>query len=91
MNKVVFIGTGSSVFMSTAQSHKSGKYSVAVDDSTPIAVDGFQDSPTATCVFGWSAPVLQNALHTVLVTTLGQSSASGSSQDSSNFELDGFV
>jgi hypothetical protein len=77
--------------MITAQSDKSGKYSVAVDGSTPQAVDGFANTQAPSCGFNWAAPALQSALHTIVVTTLGQSSASGSSDDSSNFELDGFV
>jgi hypothetical protein len=76
--------------MNTAQSDKSGKYSVAIDGSTPTAIDGFQNSPSASCGFGWSTVGLQDALHTIVVTTLGQSAAS-SSNGASNFELDGFV
>jgi hypothetical protein len=76
--------------MSTAQTDTSGKYSVTLDDKTPIAIDGFQNSQSAVCGLGWSASELQNALHTVVVTTMGQSSEA-SSDDASNFELDGFV
>jgi hypothetical protein len=76
--------------MSNAQSDKSGKYSVAVDKSTPTAVDGFKSLASASCEIGWSAVDLQNTLHTVVVTTLGQSTAA-SANGASNFELDGFV
>jgi hypothetical protein len=77
--------------MTTAQSNTSGKYSVAIDGSTPIALDGFTDSPSPTCGFSWSASALQDVLHTVVITTQGQSSAAGSSDGATNFELDGFV
>jgi hypothetical protein len=87
---LTFKFTGTAVFMSTAQTDTSGKYSVTLDDKTPIAIDGFQNSQSAVCGLGWSASELQNALHTVVVTTMGQSSEA-SSDDASNFELDGFV
>ena len=80
--------------MSTAHSAKSGRYSVSVDKSTPSVVDGFSNTQNALCGFGWSAVNLQDALHTVVVTTLGQSSnsaANSAANGASNFELDGFV
>jgi hypothetical protein len=76
--------------MSTAQTNTSGKYSVTLDDQTPISIDSFQNSQSAVCGLGWSASELQNASHTVVVTTMGQSSEA-SSDDASNFELDSFV
>lgn len=76
--------------MSTAQTDTSGKYSVTLDNQTPITIDGFQNSQSAVCGLGWSTSALQNALHTVVVTTMGQSSEA-SSDGASNFELDGFV
>jgi hypothetical protein len=76
--------------MATAQSDKSGKYSVTVDNLTPAVIDGFSNSTNASCGFGWSMAGLQDAPHNVVVTTLGQSSAS-SADGASNFELDGFV
>jgi hypothetical protein len=76
--------------MSTAQSDKSGKYSVTVDNVAPDVIDGFSNSTNASCGFGWSMAGLKDGLHTIVVTTLGQSSAS-SADGASNFELDGFV
>ena len=76
--------------MSTAQSDKSGKYSVTLDNVTPAVIDGFSNSTNASCGFGWSMAGLQDVLHTVVVTTLGQSSAANA-DGASNFELDGFV
>ena len=76
--------------MSTVQSNQSGQYSVSIDQqSTTTVIDGFSNSQNVMCGFGWTAAGLQDALHTVVVTTLGQSSAS--SDGASNFELDGFV
>lgn len=78
--------------MSTAQSDTSGQYSVAVDSQNQVIIDGFTKSQNASCGFSWSASGLQNALHTVVVTTMGQSASAGSgSNGASNFELDGFV
>jgi len=77
--------------MSTAQSVQSGKFSVILDDSAPAIIDTFKDIQTASCGITWSATDLQNELHTVIITTLGQSGSPGSSSDSSNFELDNFV
>ena len=76
--------------MSTTQTDTSGKYSVTLDNQTPITIDGFQNSQGAVCGLGWSMSALQNALHTIVVTTMGQSSEA-SSDGASNFELDGFV
>ena len=88
----MILATGTAVYMSNAQSDKSGQYSVAVDNQSPVMVDAFSPSQTPSCGIGWSASELQNALHTVVVTTLGQSSsASASGNEASNFELDGFV
>jgi len=77
--------------MSTAQSNTSGQYSVAVDNQNQTVIDGFTNSKSASCGFSWSASGLQNALHTVVVTTMGQSASAGSGNGVSNFELDGFV
>jgi hypothetical protein len=77
--------------MSTSQSDTSGQYSVALDGRTPVAVDGLTNSGSATCGYGWSASDLQNALHTVAVTAMGQSASAGSGNAASNLELDGFV
>jgi hypothetical protein len=77
--------------MSTAQSDTSGQYSVAIDDQSPVTVDGFTNSQSATCGIGWSSSGLQNALHTVVVTTMGQSTSASSGDAASTFELDGFV
>jgi hypothetical protein len=76
--------------MSTTQTDTSGKYSVTLDDQTPVSIDGFQNSQSVVCGLGWSASELQNASHTVVVTTMGQSSEA-SSDNASNFELDSFV
>jgi len=88
---LTFEFTGSAVYMSTAQSDTSGQYSVAVDDQSPVTIDGFSNSQSTSCGFGWNAAGLQNALHTVVVTTMGQSAAAGSGNDASNLEMDGFV
>jgi hypothetical protein len=77
--------------MSTAQSNRSGRYSVTVDDSTPVAVDGFVNSQNPTCGFSFSARNLTNTPHTVVVTTLGPSAASGTGEGQANVEVDGFV
>ena len=78
--------------MSSAQSDASGQYSVAIDNSAPVAVDGFADSPNAKCTFGWSAFGLKDTDHTIIVTTLGQSpKASANGKQATAFELDGFV
>jgi len=87
---LTFKFNGSAVYMSTAQSDKSGKYSVTVDNVSPVVIDGFSNSTNASCGFGWSTAGLQDILHTVVVTTLGQSSAANA-DGASNFELDGFV
>jgi len=88
---LTFQFTGSAVYMSTAQFDASGQYSVGIDDQSPVTVDGFSNSQKASCGYGWSASKLQNALHTVVVTTMGQSPSAASGDDASNFELDGFV
>jgi hypothetical protein len=80
--------------MVTAHSAKSGIYSVGVDKSIPSVIDGFSNTQSASCGFGWSAANLQNAVHTVVITTLGQSSnsaANSAPNGASNFEVDGFV
>jgi len=91
MNDLSERETGTSIFMSAAQSNRSGRYSVTVDDSTPIAVDGFVNSPNPTCGFSFSALNLTNADHTVVVTTLGPSTSSGIGNGPANVEVDGFV
>lgn len=88
---LTFKFTGTAVFMSTAQTDTSGKYSVTLDNQTAVAIDCFQKSQNPSCEFGWSAVEVQNSLHTVVVTTMGQSSEAASGVDASNFELDGFV
>jgi len=82
---------GTAIFMSTAQSVLSGKFSVVLDNLAPTIIDTFKNTQTASCGITWSATNLQNELHTVIITTLGQSGSPGSSSDSSNFELDNFV
>jgi hypothetical protein len=78
--------------MSATQSDTSGQYIVTVDNSAPVVVDGYTDSHAPTCGFGWSAFGLQDADHTVVVTTLGQSPrASANGAVAPTFELDGFV
>jgi hypothetical protein len=74
--------------VSTTQSDKSGKYSIAIDNSAPITVDAFNPSQQPTCGFGWSAAGLQDALHSIVITTEGQSALT-STDKASNFELDG--
>ena len=84
-----FIYTGSAVYMSTVESTKSGRYSVSIDQGSNTVIDGFSNTQNVACGFGWSATDLQDALHIIVVTTLGQSLAS--SDTASNFELDGFT
>ena len=80
--------------MTTAHSAKSGRYSVTIDKSTPSVIDGFSNTQSAICGFSWASINLQDAVHTVVVTTLGQSSnsaANSAANGATNFELDGFV
>jgi hypothetical protein len=84
-----FIYTGSAVYMSTVESSKSGRYSVSIDQGSNTVIDGFSNVQNVACGFGWSQAGLEDALHTIIVTTLGQSLAS--SNAASNFELDGFT
>jgi len=88
---LTFQFNGTAVFMHTIQSDLSGKYAVVIDGQTPVGIDGFTNTQSASCGFGWSAFGLENALHVVIVTTLGQSNLAGSGSGASNFELDGFV
>lgn len=79
--------------MLTAQSRSSGQYSVSLDNNQAAMVDGFQDSMTPTCGFGFASTALGNGKHTVNVTVLGQSSQGSKSgvDNAATFELDGFV
>jgi hypothetical protein len=74
--------------VSTTQSDKSGKYSITLDNYAPITIDAFTPLQQPTCGIGWSAAGLQDALHTLVITTEGQSALT-STDKASNFELDG--
>lgn len=81
------------MFMATTQSTLSGQYTVSLDHSDPVAVDGFTSNLSPVCGVGWDSYGLVDGPHTIIVNLTGQSSqASNTGQDgSSNFELDGFV
>jgi hypothetical protein len=87
-----FTFTGTAVYMATAQSSTSGIYGVSVDDQAPVAVDGFANSSSPMCSYGWSAPNLSSGSHSVVVQLIGPSSkAPANEQSSAGFELDGFM
>jgi hypothetical protein len=90
--KLTFNFTGRAVFMSTTQSMTSGQYSVKIDDTPPVLIDGFADAQTKSCDVAWSAFGLQDKGHTIIVTTLGQSQkASMNNQQATAFELNRFT
>jgi hypothetical protein len=84
---------GTAVYMSTSQSSDSGKFSVTLDQQQPIAVDGFINHSNAVCTTAWNSYGLDDASHTVVVTTMGQSDKGSSigQNSASSFELDGFI
>jgi len=86
-----FTFVGTAVYMNTSQSSQSGKFSVSIDNSAPYTVDGFSNTTDAKCGISWSSPPLSNGTHTVVVTSLGQSSQADGIAGASTFELDGFT
>jgi hypothetical protein len=83
--------TGTAVYMWTSLNQNSGTCSVAIDNVTPVSIDGY--SPNPICVIAWSAYGLTNGSHTVIVTNLGQSqkATSAGQYNATIYEADGFM
>jgi hypothetical protein len=87
------MGTGTAIYVLTTRSIKSGVYSVSLDGSVPVEIDGYRsydESPTQdpTCEFGWSQWGLGDGKHVLNVKTIG---ASPRERNSGEFELNQFV
>lgn len=83
--------SGTAVYMFNSKSTANGQFSVSIDNQSPVAVDSYSNSTNPTCGIDWSAFDLEDKLHILLITTLGQSALAGAGDAASTFELDGFT
>jgi len=79
--------------MLTSLSQTSGTCAVALDDKSPVSIDGYVNSTNPVCIVAWSAYGLSNGQHTVSVTNLGQSQKASNSgkYNATVYECDGFI
>jgi len=79
--------------MLTSLSETSGTCAVALDDKSPVSIDGYVNSTNPVCIVAWSSYGLTNGQHTVSVTNLGQSQKASSSgnYNATVYECDGFI